>query len=70
MIMAYNLKTFLNQTTEIPDVVFVGYPPIEISFVMARWVKKKNIPFILDIKDQWPDLILDAFPTFYKIFKN
>ena len=41
MIMAYNLKTFLNQTTEIPDVVFVGYPPIEISFVMARWVKKR-----------------------------
>ncbi len=68
MIMAYNLNTFLDRTTETPDVVFIGYPPIEISYVMSRWLKKKKIPFILDIKDQWPDLILDAFPNFIKYF--
>ncbi|MDA9651241.1 glycosyltransferase [Pelagibacteraceae bacterium] len=68
MIMAYNLKMFLDQTVETPDVVFIGYPPIEISYVMSKWLKKRKIPFILDIKDQWPDLILGAFPSFIKFF--
>jgi len=68
MIMAYNLKKFLDHTLETPDAVFIGYPPIEISYVMSRWLKKKGIPFILDIKDQWPDFILDAFPYLIKVF--
>ncbi len=66
LVMAYNLRIFLRKTLETPDVVFIGYPPIEISFVMSMWLKKKRIPFILDIKDQWPDIILDALPNFTK----
>ena len=68
IIMAYNLKIFLHKTQEIPDVVFIGYPPIEISYIMSRWLKKRKIPFILDIKDQWPDVILDALPNYIKNF--
>jgi glycosyltransferase involved in cell wall biosynthesis len=68
MIMAYNLNFFLDQTVEIPDVVFIGYPPIEVSYVMSKWLKKRKIPFIVDIKDQWPDLILDIFPFLTKFF--
>ena len=45
-----------------PDFVFIGYPPIEIGFVMSIWLKIKDIPFILDVKDQWPDLFADPFP--------
>ena len=30
---------------------------------MSDWLRKLNIPFIVDIKDQWPDVIVDAFPS-------
>ena len=45
-----------------PDVAFVGYPPIEIAWVMIRWLKKHSIPSVLDIKDAWPDVLKRAFP--------
>ena len=59
----------INQKKDRPDVVFIGYPPIEISYVMARWLYKQNIPYILDIKDQWPDLIIEIFPKKEVIFE-
>ena len=45
-----------------PDVAFVGYPPIEMSWVMLRWLKHKGIPRYIDIKDQWPSLFVMAVP--------
>jgi glycosyltransferase involved in cell wall biosynthesis len=39
-----------------PDVVVIGYPPIfsaVVLYIYSRWYK---IPYILDIKDQWPDI--------------
>ena len=45
-----------------PDVAFIGYPPIETAWVMARWLKRKGIPSVLDIKDAWPEIYLDSFP--------
>lgn len=62
LVLAVNLNKVINQKKDKPDVVFIGYPPIEISYVMARWLHKQNIPYILDIKDQWPDLIVEIFP--------
>ncbi|WP_440681191.1 glycosyltransferase family 4 protein [Candidatus Pelagibacter sp. HIMB1623] len=62
LILALNLNKIINQKKSRPDVVFIGYPPIEISYVMSRWLYKRNIPYILDIKDQWPDLIVEIFP--------
>ena len=62
IILGYNLKKTLYSKLDLPDIVFIGYPPIEVSYVMSEWLKKKKIPYILDIKDQWPDLIIEAFP--------
>ena len=40
-VFAYNLLRTLNKQNFIsPDVVFIGYPPIETSAVMAHWLKK------------------------------
>jgi glycosyltransferase involved in cell wall biosynthesis len=61
LIMAINLNKIINKKKDKPDIAFIGYPPIEIAYVMARWLNKKNIPYILDVKDQWPDLIVDTF---------
>ena len=59
--IAFNLKRMLAKSDK-PDVAFIGYPPIEIAWVLARWLKKNNVPFLVDVKDAWPELFIRAFP--------
>lgn len=47
----------------IPDVVFIGYPPIETAWSLSRWLKKKGIPYFVDAKDAWPDIFVQKFPS-------
>jgi glycosyltransferase involved in cell wall biosynthesis len=60
--LAYNLKKKLDIEKTLPDLAFVGYPPIETAFIMTSWLKKKKIPYLLDIKDQWPLIFIESFP--------
>lgn len=71
LILSINLYLFLKKNSQFhPDKIFIGYPPIETSFVIIRWAKKLNIPIMLDVKDNWPENFLEAFPkSFYKISK-
>jgi glycosyltransferase involved in cell wall biosynthesis len=68
-ILAINLKRLLKSPSEaLPDLVFIGYPPIETAFVMVNWLKKHRIPSVIDVKDQWPDLFLDVLPVYSHSF--
>ncbi|MBU3738466.1 MAG: glycosyltransferase family 4 protein [Rhodoferax sp.] len=49
-----------------PDVAFVGYPPIEVAWVMLRWLRRLGVPSFIDVKDQWPSLFVDAMPDALK----
>ena len=60
--LAWNLRRALREA-DLPDVAFIGYPPIEAAWVMTRWLKDKSVPTVLDVKDAWPDVLLRAFPT-------
>ena len=62
-ILALNLKQQLKQETSLPDVAFIGYPPIETAVVMTGWLSARGVPSLLDLKDQWPSLFLDAMPV-------
>ena len=63
IILAFNLDKFLKSNKSFkPDKIFIGYPPIETSYVIIRWAKKNSIPFMLDVKDNWPENFLDPFP--------
>lgn len=53
--------------TEKPDVIFCGYPPIELAYAAARYARAHGIPFIMDFRDQWPDIIEQALPTPLKL---
>ncbi len=65
--LGYNLKKKLSEKDqELPDIAFIGYPPIETSYVAINFLKKYNIPTILDIKDLWPSLFLEPFPKLLK----
>lgn len=60
--LSINLKNTLKKTNDLPDVGFVGYPPIETAAVLVSWLIKRGIPTLLDVKDQWPSIFLDAIP--------
>lgn len=59
--LAYNLKKMLRGQNP-PDVAFVGLPPIEAAWVISNWLNRLQIPFLVDIKDTWPENYVDYFP--------
>ncbi|MDC1036219.1 glycosyltransferase family 4 protein [Alphaproteobacteria bacterium] len=61
--LALNLKSALKNIETVPDVAFIGYPPIEFAYVASSWLKKNKVPFMLDCKDLWPQIFLDIFPV-------
>lgn len=46
----------------IPDAAFVGFPPIETAAAVIRFLKQRNVPVLLDVKDQWPEVFMRAVP--------
>lgn len=61
-VLARNLGKELGIESMSPDVAFIGYPPIETAAVMTRWLANRGVPCILDVKDQWPHIFIDALP--------
>jgi glycosyltransferase involved in cell wall biosynthesis len=64
--LAYNLKKMLKKCQDIPDVAFIGYPPIETAMVMTKWLSKYRVPSLIDVKDMWPSLFLNAVPLWLR----
>ena len=62
LILSRNLNKELVKLNFKPDFVFIGYPPIETAWVISKWCAKNNIPYCLDVKDNWPEFFLDKFP--------
>ena len=44
-----------------PDIIVASMPDHLLAYEAARYAKKNNIPFIVDIRDLWPDIFLDRF---------
>lgn len=61
-VLARNLAKELRTEFLAPDVAFIGYPPIETAAVMTRWLAIRRIPCMVDVKDQWPTIFIDALP--------
>ncbi|WP_341908109.1 glycosyltransferase [Polaromonas sp. YR568] len=66
MILGRNLARELSVEKTCPDVAFVGYPPIETAAVMTRWLAKRGVPCMVDVKDQWPTIFTDPLPGFLR----
>src|SRR5690606_38673121 len=60
--LAWNLRIALRNASP-PDACLVGYPPIETASVMIDWLAARDVPVLLDVKDQWPELFLDPVPA-------
>lgn len=46
-----------------PDVMVVSMPDHLLAYEAACYAKNNNIPFIVDIRDLWPDIFLDRFKS-------
>ena len=69
-LLGRNLKRVLSKQTEKPDVAFVGFPPIEFAYEAAAWLKKNKLPFMLDVKDQWPDIFIIGCQKYLNLLLN
>ena len=58
-ILSFNLLINLLKRKEKPDIMFVGFPPIEWSLISVCYSFFKSIPIIIDVKDLWPDIFWD-----------
>jgi glycosyltransferase involved in cell wall biosynthesis len=45
-----------------PDIILCSFPTIELSLVATRYGKERNVPVVIDVRDLWPDVIIDLFP--------
>lgn len=66
--MGIKLFFLIKKEKKLPDVAFSGFPPIEAAYAIVNYLSKKNIPTMLDIKDQWPSIFIDRLPKFLKLF--
>lgn len=46
-----------------PDVVICAFPTIELAFSVANYTSAAGVPLVIDIRDLWPDVILDKSPA-------
>lgn len=51
-----------------PDIVIASTPPYDLAFQAVRFGRDSNIPVLVDIKDEWPDLFLSVVPEAYRKF--
>ena len=45
-----------------PDVIVSAFPTIELAFEAVEFAGPRRIPVIIDIRDPWPDILLDLAP--------
>lgn len=45
-----------------PDVILCSYPTLELSLACVKYGRKNCVPVVLDIRDLWPDLLLNVAP--------
>ena len=46
-----------------PDVIVASMPDHLLAYAAARYARKNGIPFLVDIRDLWPDVFLDRFKS-------
>jgi len=59
-------KTFLQ--CEPPDIIIASMPDHWTAYQAARYALRRNIPILVDVRDEWPDIFLNFFPSAFRSF--
>ncbi|MFD0826427.1 glycosyltransferase family 4 protein [Neobacillus sp. M.A.Huq-85] len=54
-----SLKNFLNNSKENFDLVYACVPGLDSALAAGKYASKKNIPFVIDVQDVWPEVMYD-----------
>lgn len=46
-----------------PDLIFLSMPPISVGHQVSQWAGPREIPFVVDIIDPWPDSFIKDLPA-------
>jgi glycosyltransferase involved in cell wall biosynthesis len=46
-----------------PDLILGSYPSPELCAAGARYARTHHVPFVIDIRDPWPDIFQDYVPS-------
>jgi glycosyltransferase involved in cell wall biosynthesis len=46
-----------------PDLIVSAFPIIDMAYEAAGYAHRNRVPIIIDIRDLWPDIIIDLFPN-------
>jgi hypothetical protein len=69
IINAFEFFKFIkNKKYQKPDLIISNYPTVELSLISCIFAKKNKIPYLIDVRDMWPDIILNNLSVYKKIF--
>lgn len=51
-----------------PDIIVTSMPSHDMAYEAVMFAKKRNIPILVDIRDQWPDIFLTYVPQKFRRF--
>lgn len=51
-----------------PDIIISSCPTLDMSAAAVKYGKLRHIPVVLDIRDLWPDVFMEAFPKLLRPF--
>jgi glycosyltransferase involved in cell wall biosynthesis len=56
----------ISQRLENPDIIISANPPYDLAKEAVDFAKQRDIPIIVDIRDQWPEIFLEYMPRFLR----
>ncbi len=59
-VMSRNLKKYLKSRKK-PDIIYCAIPSLDVAKVAAKYAKKNNVRFIIDVQDLWPEAFKMVF---------
>ena len=59
-VFAKNVEKYLNENDK-PDVIYCAVPSLSVGKIVAKYAKKNNIRFIVDVQDLWPEAFKMVF---------
>lgn len=58
---AGRLRTYCENLPQ-PDVIICAFPLIDVAEWVVRYANARRVPVLVDVRDLWPDTILELFP--------
>ncbi len=47
-----------------PDIIIAATPSYDLAYKAVKFANENNIPILVDIRDEWPDIFLEHVPSF------